>query len=413
MKIQWINFLGRVNIDYKVDETNDFNSVLSPDMFELNIIDLRDNRIWENSLNYKDYNNIEMMNHFNSIFNMIIESKNTKFLFILPKNVNFSTHYNYRTSKHLVSTPVKDMLSSFSTLLRNIIPLGIYNIKYEKTITTINENKLRSDFYFNEEIASIEEIQILRSDKSGKITAYRDGVYTVTGLDIQENVELQSFCEDFNLLSEPGIIAPEWFKNINILDDAEQTLKINKAEEIIKNSKDNIEKATNKLIENNEYKSILYTTGDKLVDVVVKILEQILEVNLEGFLDEKKEDFLFSLDDMYFIGEVKGVNSNVKSSNLGQLDHHYLEYIENNNVDEGNVFKLLIMNHQKKKAPDKREPVHQNQINDADRKYSLLIIETTELLKLYEKKINGEINKEKCIALLKGTGILNLNQLEV
>ncbi len=81
----------------------------------------------------------------------------------------------------------------------------------------------------------------------------------------------------------------------------------------------------------------------------------------------------------------------MKSSNLSQLDHHYLEYIENKEIYVDNIFKLLIMNHQKKKTPEDRESIHQNQINDAVNKYGSLIIETPELLKLYEMKINGEI----------------------
>ena len=66
-------------------------------------------------------------------------------------------------------------------------------------------------------------------------------------------------------------------------------------------------------------KSVLYTNGDELVQVVFEILEELLGCDLSQFVDLKKEDFLFTIEDTTFIGEIKGVNSNVKNPNITQL----------------------------------------------------------------------------------------------
>ena len=66
------------------------------------------------------------------------------------------------------------------------------------------------------------------------------------------------------------------------------------------------------------------------------------------------------------------------------------------------------MNHQKNKALDMREPVHEKQINLAKRNGSL-IVETITLLKLFERYIAGNITREECLELLK----TNIGLLEI
>ena len=48
----------------------------------------------------------------------------------------------------------------------------------------------------------------------------------------------------------------------------------------------------------------------------------------------KKEDFNFEIDDKVFIGEIKGVTSNVKNANVSQLDTHVQNYIDEHEVDK-------------------------------------------------------------------------------
>lgn len=81
--------------------------------------------------------------------------------------------------------------------------------------------------------------------------------------------------------------------------------------------------------------------------------------------------------------EIKGINSSVKSENISQLDVHYQGYIdENTEVDSDKVRAILIINHQRNKPIESREPVHTRQIELAKRNRSL-IVETITLLKLF------------------------------
>ena len=160
---------------------------------------------------------------------------------------------------------------------------------------------------------------------------------------------------------------------------------------------------------NSRLKSALYTSGDTLVDVVFEILEEMLGCDLSQFVDVKKEDFLFTIENTTFIGEIKGVNHNVKNSNVAQLEMHYQDYLDaNNGVQEESVKALLIMNHQKNKPMVEREPVMEAQINLASR-YGSLIIDTYTLLKILEKYRQGVMSREEIIKKLKETtGLLSI-----
>lgn len=135
----------------------------------------------------------------------------------------------------------------------------------------------------------------------------------------------------------------------------------------------------------------------------------MLRCDLSQFEDKKKEDFLIEMNGFVFIGEIKGVNHNVKSENISQLDVHYQGYLEDNEDKNSDCVKaLLIMNHQKNKALSAREPVHERQISLAERNGSL-IIETITLLRMFEKYLAGSLSHEECLVLLKiNTGLLEI-----
>jgi len=138
-------------------------------------------------------------------------------------------------------------------------------------------------------------------------------------------------------------------------------------------------------------------------------LTKILEVDLTGFIDENKEDFLIEINGLVFIGEIKGTNDNVKSKHISQLDTHYQSFLEERtDIEESNTKALLIINHQKNKNPDERVSINEKQVTLAKRNKSY-IIETTTLLKIFEKHLLGRLNKEKIIKLLfSGEGLLAL-----
>ena len=132
---------------------------------------------------------------------------------------------------------------------------------------------------------------------------------------------------------------------------------------------------------------------------------------MSEFQDEKKEDFLIKLDGVTFIGEIKGITSNVKSEHVSQLDVHFQGYQDNlqeNNCVE-NVKALLIINPFRNKRPIEREPIHEIQENLAKRNGSL-IITTDNLLKMYDAFINGVIDGDTIKReFISQTGILSMN----
>lgn len=158
------------------------------------------------------------------------------------------------------------------------------------------------------------------------------------------------------------------------------------------------------------YKSILYTNEDELVQVVMSILDELLDYDSSDFVDEKREDFLIKKENITFIGEIKGVSSAIANKNVSQLDVHVQSYLDNLQEEgiEEKVKGLLIINHQRNKPIEKRQEVHEHQINLAKRNGSL-IIETQTLLKIFEKYKLGKITKEECKKLFEN----NVGLLEI
>lgn len=182
-----------------------------------------------------------------------------------------------------------------------------------------------------------------------------------------------------------------------------------KNKQAIKAAENNIANAMEKIDKNNEYKSILYTTGEELVKVVFEILECMLGCDLSQFEDKKKEDFSFERNGIVYIGEIKGISSNIKSQNISQLEFHHQGFIdEHPEIEDKNLRQILIINYQRNTALQERDPVDKKQIELAS-KYGSLIVETRILLKMFEKYKKAEITREECFALLEQHGILEIN----
>ena len=148
--------------------------------------------------------------------------------------------------------------------------------------------------------------------------------------------------------------------------------------------------------------------------VVFDILEQILDYDLSEFEDEKREDFSIKKDGVTYIGEIKGITSNVKSENVAQVERHYQAYmdeLQEKGLSE-NVKQLLIINPFRTKDIAIRDEVHEIQINLAKR-YGSLIITTETLLKMYELFLNNETTTEKILSVLSTeTGLADINSFK-
>ena len=196
---------------------------------------------------------------------------------------------------------------------------------------------------------------------------------------------------------------PQWLLEYKILNDNELSDLITEKENLIEINKNDIKNAEDILNSNLEYKSILFTNGDSLVSQIFKIIEQILNVDLSKFTDEKNEDFLIELEDSFeFIGEIKGITSNVKNEHISQLDVHYQKRLDEltDETTEKQVKALLIINPFRTTPINDRAEVHDNQIKLAERNNSLIII-TKSLLNIYELFSSDKLFTNKCIEMFK------------
>ncbi|MEE3333174.1 MAG: hypothetical protein VZR54_02745 [Ruminococcus sp.] len=408
MKIQLIT--ERKNIDSDRITVSTFNKPMTFDSFDINIIDLSCAQIW-----YNNENNLLQCNYINDFksLNRIIKSSKNLVVIILPQNNSYkyyctryiSENYNYKYSKQL-----KDMLPEYINIVGEIINLNQFGkLLYENSETQINGKAFPSAFVFERTNTLCEKLA--KSTGSNKATVISEDNIIITTLDICNSTDqLIDFIKGIGLYNDDKEPIPEWLKDYEILDDAKQKKLIADKKAQIEEAENSIETAENRLKENENYKSILYENGDSLVEHVYKILQEVLNKDMSNFIDEKKEDFNVSFDNVTFIGEIKGVTSNVKSEHISQLDVHcqgYKDKLQEENKEE-NVKGLLVINPLRSKPLEEREPIHEIQIALAKRNESL-IIETKILLELFERFRRGEIDTKKIIEVFSlKTGLLKM-----
>lgn len=384
--------------EIKVNRIHDAESL---DSFDVNIISLRDNNMWESQ--NASIKTIDSISDLKSLSTMIYNSKQTKIVILLPQNIKY--RYNRRLNSRINYCELKNMIYDFSDILGDIYePIRHANIVYENTTTKIGQNEISAAFYFN---TIQEETVLTKSERSNKPTTIIRNNIILSSLDINNSDEIYAFMRSIGLIHDK-IEAPEWMEDVKMFDDNTQLHIIKENNDMIKTAQENISNAMEVIDKNNRYKSILYTTGDKLVEVVFEILQEMLGCDLSEFTDKKKEDFKFTLGDKVFIGEIKGVTPNVKKANVSQLDVHVQEYMDENDEQAENIIALLIINHQRGKAISERERVHEEVIKLAERNGSL-IVDTMALLRLFEQYTLNEKSREECIELLESnTGLLEI-----
>lgn len=370
----------------------------SLDYYAINVIDLSEGKLWRDSSGSGTLSRIDSSEDINNLAEMIRESKTSKVIILLPLDCEVYYNFKYSDNKFHSSEKLKNgALSLLIYYIEKLIQVYILNIcSYEPTKTRIGNLEYSGNFYFKEDYLGNNTL-ITKSEGSNKPTTIVNEGKFISTLNIESFDHFLLFLDKLELISIKEDV-PEWIKELVMFDDKEQYRKIEEQEEIIQKSNSIISISKNKLEQNNRFKSILYTNGDELVEVVFEMLEKMLSCNLSGFKDEKKEDFLIQLSNVTFIGEIKGVTSNIKSEHVSQLDVHYQGYIDKLEEEgrQENVKALLIMDHQRNNPLKSRQEVHINQINLAKRNKSL-IIETSELLHLYEAFLKGSVTSEQII----------------
>lgn len=405
--IQLLTYSGKENnLKGKNVTINKIHDAQSLDEFDINIIDLRDNNIWKNDQN--STTTINIINDFNSLSIMINSRKFSDVVVLLPQNINY--HYNKNRTyegRYYYYCELKDMLDNLKKYILSSLhmPMREISLIYENTRTKINENEIAASFHFDHVIS---QNVLTNSCISNKFTTIIHEKIILSTLDIGSYDQLIDFLREIRLIEDKQQI-PEWIKEENMFDDARQLQIIEENQVIIKDANNNIDEAMKAIRKNERYKSILYTSGDELVEVIFDIFEEMLGWNLSSFVDLKKEDFNYKNEDKVFIGEIKGITSNVKNANVSQLDNHVQEYLDDHEEEKDNIVALLVIDHQRNKPLHDREKVHENAINLAIRNKSL-IIETITLLKMFEKYLNNKLTREKCLEILTNkTGLLTVD----
>ena len=241
---------------------------------------------------------------------------------------------------------------------------------------------------------------------SGKPVGIEIGKNIITTLNIEKYDQLISFLQHLGII-KGKVEEPLWVKSILMFDDSSLRTTIVENEEIIKKANTIIEDAKKKLVVNSRYKSILYSNGRYMEDVVKEILSEMLNLDFSSFVDEKHEDFFAEKEGWYIIGEIKGVNHNIKNVNISQLDLHYQSFVEEHSeIDKERITAVLIMNYHNSKPLEERQKVNDEQIRIAERNGSL-IIDAYVLLKMFEKYKTGQLSSRQCFELIRNkTGIL-------
>lgn len=408
MRIQIITNKNTEIVSKHTVTCSSFNKPIELDAYDINIISLQDQDIWKYESDAKHHLNIT--NDFKSIKTMI-ENSNTVNIVALPQNYK---HYYYKRAAggYYHNCELKDEISNLqNNLLVELLPSYINNafkLVYQNSETIIDKKIYKSAFNIIDS-----SMKVLTKSQGGEkaTTVEYNEKFIITTLNLQyTDNQLDDFIRAVGLDKRKEEL-PQWLIDYKCFDDEQQQKVIEESNRKICELNRQIEQAEAKLDENLKYKSILSTNGNELVSVVFEILEKMLDCDLSLFSDEKREDFLIPKKDITFVGEIKGVTSNVKYEHVTQVEIHrskYLDKLKEENRRE-NTKTLLIINPIRNKSLDEREPLNSEQI-DLSEKFGSLIITTETLLNIFEQFQNGDLSSEKIVSVLSSEiGLLQID----
>lgn len=410
MKIQVISYNNALNntfSDYEITYSS-LNSPCSFDEFDINILSLQDAGIWR----YQEdsTSTIAVINDFDSIGTIVKNSKKSIIIFCYPQNIRF--HYCYKYKNCEKSKELKDMIDNVESIIQNVLPfkaVGKYNLIYENTRTIINNVEYRAAFYFYKQQDHVKTKT--KSEGSNKrTTIFLDDNLYATTLDLSTpSFNLKDYLTAIGLDGNT-IEIPQWLSDLSWFDDADCKSAILKKREQIALLNSEILNSQNKLKENTKYKRILIETGNPLAEIIFEMLEQMLDCDLSDFEDKKREDFRIVKNGVTFVGEIKGLNSNIRSSNVMQAEQHaklYAESLEDEGKSAENIKPILIVNNMRTLPINERKEIHEDQKHMAETR-GILIVTTETLLYLFEKYKLGNINQQEIISLFTSkVGVLN------
>lgn len=371
---EYLNYDDNIRVSY-------FDNYRSVDSYKYNIIDLNDPKLWDyNSSNKKFKNSDDIKTLINAIKDN--ESK-SEFIITIPIDLKFKIESFSYSESWLRNEP--KIINKFLNEYFNLTDLDLI---YGKNNTQIGEKKYEAGFHIKSQNSNY---IILTKNTNDKITSVKYKNLILTTLQLTNRMEVINFINHTLLKEEIEI--PDWFDEINMFDDLDQKKLIEENTDKIHKLETENKEAQEKLDKNNEYKSILYKQSKPLENAVKSIIGELLDYDLSDFEDIGHEDFLIELDDVTFIGEIKGTKKNITNNHLSKVDVHFTR--RQGKIKNENLQPILIANRFIERPIENREPVNHEQIKCAETKYKCLIIDSLELLKLFEKFKKGEINTEE------------------
>lgn len=399
MDIQIIRYEGDKGLFGSDIDVNTFNSPRSFDDYDLNIVDLSDERLWRcKGINLYI---IDSIKDFKSIKTVVKGTNNAKVLYVLPQNIKVKYHFKSNQSDFSAQEELKNELEFFTSMMSEIIPCDqVYlQVVYERNTTLINDNKFESDFYFSSPLISDNETLSSSTSKKKTTVSLSEKLF-ITTCDITKSFDLVM---DFinSIFSKQQIEdIPDWVREYDFYNDKELLIQKEEQNKILAETNERIAELQKKLDINDEYKSILFATGDSLSKTVFTILEIIFDIDLSTFKDICKQDFLFEKSGKIFVGEIKGVKYNVRYEYINQSVRHYAEYADGHSEISPDCIKpILIINPLRNIPVTKREKIMEDQIKFAKNNHCL-IVETVVLLKLLEKVLKKELSTDDCVDIL-------------
>ena len=190
----------------------------------------------------------------------------------------------------------------------------------------------------------------------------------------------------FAIYKKSCVELPSWVNKISLGEEAVLRGEIENAEKVIRDDKVRLERLI-------RFKRVLIESGDDLVNSVAKLINEITEFQVDS-IDNKKEDcrIIDKAGNVIALVEIKGMNGNVKMSNVSQAFEH-----RERTQGFGNLPVILIVNtfigtarseYEKDKAPE------EEQIHLAE-KHKVLILRTIDLLRMYNAVSLGSWTKER------------------
>lgn len=370
----------------------EFSNASAFDAFELTVIDLQDENLWkcdpcDVSL-LKDHADIA------SISQMVLQSKKSECIILLPQNCLYSYSYEYDSridaKRYKRNKLLKDFIKDFAdSPICELFPFPL-PICFGESKTALADRELHSDFSFSSPI--LHPIKPLLFSNASTVSAVLiSEAFAATTLQVNDNEDLSAVINGIFPTESQLTCVPDWLDEVEFHDETVQRARVKEIDEqmaVLNEEKKGIEKV---LSSYRDIKSVLCTKDFDLENNARHLLAEIAEVD-ETFEDNKEEDFNFSYDDTFYLIEIKGSGRGLKRQHISKTyDHVQIKMDEMEAEGDSRKIKgVLIFASQIELRPEERDPFPEKQISIAQRT-EIAVLSTETLLRCYEAYIEGRL----------------------